>query len=84
MAILGGKGWEQLPRLLATEIQDGDGQVRCTRPRNPVKDLDSLPFPAYDLINMQSYGMGSRTHPLAGSALRRGRGIRPRGGNQGL
>ena len=51
------------PDLKGIVFQDDDGQVRCTQPRNPVKDLDSLPFPAYDLIDMHRYGLGSRNHP---------------------
>ena len=40
-----------------------DGRVVRTPPRGLVGDLDSLPFPAYDLVDMSLYGRGSRNHP---------------------
>lgn len=40
-----------------------DGSVVLTRARNLIADLDDLPLPAYDLIDMASYGRGSRNHP---------------------
>lgn len=32
-----------------------DNQVVATPERDPIKELDSLPFPAYDLINLDDY-----------------------------
>ncbi len=40
-----------------------DGRLIVTPPRGLIDDLDTLPFPAYDLIDMTLYGRGSRNHP---------------------
>lgn len=40
-----------------------DGEVVRTRPRPLITDLDSLPFPAYDLLPVERYGARSRNHP---------------------
>jgi anaerobic magnesium-protoporphyrin IX monomethyl ester cyclase len=32
-----------------------EGKVELTRPRAPIKDLDSLPFPAWDLIDYKKF-----------------------------
>ncbi len=42
---------------------DGDGRVVVTPPRPLIEDLDSLPEPAYDLLDMSNYGRSSRNHP---------------------
>jgi len=39
------------------------GQVETTPPRKLIGNLDSLPLPAYDLVNMASYGHRSHNHP---------------------
>jgi anaerobic magnesium-protoporphyrin IX monomethyl ester cyclase len=44
-------------------FRDGDGRVHSTPHRRLIADLDSLPFPAYDLIDMRRYGENSRNHP---------------------
>jgi radical SAM superfamily enzyme YgiQ (UPF0313 family) len=44
-------------------FRDDAGGICMTPPRRLIEDLDSLPFPAYDLIDMQRYGNGSRNHP---------------------
>ena len=50
-----------------------DDEVVCTGPREPIADLDRLPFPAYDLLPVEAYGRGSRNHPdLAAIELGRG------------
>jgi anaerobic magnesium-protoporphyrin IX monomethyl ester cyclase len=50
-----------------------DGSPIATNPRQPLEDLDRLPFPAYDLLPMECYGRGSRNHPqLAALELSRG------------
>ncbi len=47
--------------------------VRTTAPRALIPDLDTLPFPAYDLLPVERYGAGSRNHPqLASIELGRG------------
>ena len=39
------------------------GSPVLTAPRPLIADLDTLPFPAYDLVDMEHYGHGSRNHP---------------------
>jgi len=50
-------------RIAGLAFRDAAGQIITTPSRDLIGDLDSLPFPAYDLLNMQSYGRGSRNHP---------------------
>lgn len=40
-----------------------DGQTILTQNRSLIKDLDTLPLPAWDLLPMERYGRGSRNHP---------------------
>lgn len=42
---------------------DESGRVMRTPSRALVKDLDELPRPAYDLVDMNDYGRGSHNHP---------------------
>ena len=51
------------PSIAGIAYRDEAGLTKVTPPRPLVDDLDSLPFPAYDLIDMQRYGNGSRNHP---------------------
>ena len=51
--------WASIPGLA---LLDG-GRVVVTPPRTLIADMDSLPFPAYDLVDMAQYGRGSRNHP---------------------
>jgi len=44
-------------------FRGSDGQIRVNAPRELISDLDSLPFPAYELVGMHLYGYGSRNHP---------------------
>jgi radical SAM superfamily enzyme YgiQ (UPF0313 family) len=39
-----------------------DGQIVYTPPRAPIMDMDSLPWPAYDLIDMEAYFSQLLTH----------------------
>lgn len=41
---------------------EGDRHV-ITPARKLIDDLDTLPWPAYDLVDMDRYGRGSRNHP---------------------
>ena len=51
----------------------GEGEVITTPPRPLVSDLDTLPFPAYDLLPVERYGARSINHPcLAAIELSRG------------
>jgi radical SAM superfamily enzyme YgiQ (UPF0313 family) len=50
-----------------------EGEIVHTPPRPLIPDLDSLPFPAYDLLPVEHYGHGSRNHArLAAIELSRG------------
>ena len=61
-----------LRRVRGITFSDGDDAV-FTGWREPLADLDSLPFPAYDLLPIQNYGTGSRNHPdLVSIELSRG------------
>ncbi len=50
-----------------------DGMVRKNQDRELIKDLDTLPFPAYDLLPMSEYGKDSTNHKDY-SAIEHGRG----------
>lgn len=61
-----------LERVNGISFLRGEEAV-TTPPRQPVADLDRLPFPAYDLLPMHRYGARSRNHPrLAAVELSRG------------
>ena len=49
------------------------GSVVMTPPRPLIPDLDTLPFPAYDLLPVERYGAGSLNHPAL-AAIELGRG----------
>jgi len=49
------------------------GQVITTSPRPLIPNLDSLPFPAYDLLPVEHYGARSVNHPRL-AAIELGRG----------
>jgi radical SAM superfamily enzyme YgiQ (UPF0313 family) len=44
-------------------FRGNDGKPIVTPPRLLIDDLDTLPPPAFDLIDMSRYGRGSRNHP---------------------
>jgi anaerobic magnesium-protoporphyrin IX monomethyl ester cyclase len=50
--LLDGADLSSIPGLA---LPDGDGGVVLTPPREPIRDLDSLPLPAYDLVPMELY-----------------------------
>lgn len=52
--------WSGIPGLA---FRDGRGRTVLAPPRALVEDLDALPFPAYDLVDMTRYGRGSHNHP---------------------
>lgn len=74
-----GEGEETITELLEALDQGGDpGQIpglACrqgealvlTDPRPPIQDLDALPFPAWDLVDMREYGR----HPNWNGTLKR-------------
>jgi radical SAM superfamily enzyme YgiQ (UPF0313 family) len=63
--------WELLHALLSGGEVDqvaglayrgSDGQIVRTPARLPITDMDSLPWPAYDLVDMEAYFSQLRTH----------------------
>ncbi len=44
-------------------FRDACGRTVVTPARRLIEDLDALPRPAYDLVDMHGYGRGSRNHP---------------------
>ena len=42
--------------------RDGDGRLARTRPREIIRDLDALPFPAWDLVDVDRYRRIWRSH----------------------
>jgi len=47
--------WARLAAIDGISFRDADGNVVATRPRAPIADLDSLPFPAFHLIPFEKY-----------------------------
>ncbi len=54
-------------------ISFANEKLITTAPRQPVPDLDALPFPAYDLLPVERYGERSLNHPRL-AAIELGRG----------
>lgn len=50
------------PRNIRGIVYQRDGKVVINEPRPLIKDLDSIPFPAYDLINMHNYFATNEPH----------------------
>jgi anaerobic magnesium-protoporphyrin IX monomethyl ester cyclase len=50
-----GRGGDALAQVAGLILLDDTGQVRRTPPRRGRPDLDSLPFPAWDLIDAEAY-----------------------------
>ena len=86
-AIVRGEGEITLTELLSTLESDGDvatvaglalpgesGAVRFTGHRPLIDDLDSLPFPAYDLMPMQKYGTARYLFSPGGVTMHASRG----------
>jgi len=49
----GGKRWEKVPNLM---YRGGDGTFRKSEEQQMyIEDLDSVPYPAYDLVDMEFY-----------------------------
>jgi len=63
---------EDLRRVAGISFS-ADRHVVSTGLRQPLADLDRLPFPAYDLLPVDRYGRGSRNHPDF-AAIELGRG----------
>lgn len=52
--------WQSIAGLA---FRDDNGRIVITPGRSLIENIDTLPFPAYDLVNMKSYGYRSRNHP---------------------
>lgn len=52
--------WSDIPGLA---FRNSSGGITVTPARPLIADLDSLPRPAWDLVDLPSYGQGSRNHP---------------------
>ena len=50
-----------LAEVKGISYRDGE-RILCTGRREPIDDLDALPFPAYDLLPMHRYGASGRNH----------------------
>jgi anaerobic magnesium-protoporphyrin IX monomethyl ester cyclase len=72
MSVLGNARADDLRQVVGISFRDGEETV-FTGWREPMADLDRLPFPAYDLLPVERYGRTSRNHP-AMAAIELGRG----------
>lgn len=60
------------PKARASNLSES-GPIVTTAPRPLLRNLDDLPFPAYDLLPVEAYGASSVNHPrLAAIELSRG------------
>jgi radical SAM superfamily enzyme YgiQ (UPF0313 family) len=77
LARVNGISFLQVPQQAANEgalaRESSSTGVLTTPPRPLLSDLDSLPFPAYDLLPVGSYGARSLNHPHL-AAIEMGRG----------
>lgn len=55
MAHLTGKSDQQLADIQGIAYRDEDGTVHITPPRPVMKALDEMPFPAWDLVDVERY-----------------------------
>lgn len=63
---------DELRNVAGISFLNGE-EVVFTGWREPMADLDRLPFPAYDLLPIERYGSTSRNHPAL-AAIELGRG----------
>jgi radical SAM superfamily enzyme YgiQ (UPF0313 family) len=52
-----------LEAIRGIAFRGAGGRPVVTPPRPLIADMDALPFPAYDLVDMAAYGRSSRNHP---------------------
>lgn len=50
--VVSGKSLEEIKGIA---FKDSEQTIEFTPPREPIRDLDALPYPAYDLFNMEFY-----------------------------
>lgn len=55
LAHLNGKSDKPLSEIEGVAYQDAEGKTQITLPRQVMKNLDELPFPAWDLVDVQKY-----------------------------
>jgi anaerobic magnesium-protoporphyrin IX monomethyl ester cyclase len=60
-ALVGDSGREAKD-IAGLAYRDAGGEVVQTAPRPPILDLESLPWPAYDLVDMEAYFSQLHTH----------------------
>jgi radical SAM superfamily enzyme YgiQ (UPF0313 family) len=63
--LVGSSGWGGSDALKAVDglcLRDEDGRVVRTGPRTIIRQLDSLPFPAWDLVDVERYRSTWRSH----------------------
>ncbi|GAB4250076.1 MAG: radical SAM protein [Acidobacteriota bacterium] len=53
-ALATGGRLEEIPGLA---FKNRDGEIRRSRPRPPIEDVDSIPIPAYDLLDLDRYAV---------------------------
>lgn len=54
---------EKWKNIAGLSFPSASGAIVTTRPRPLIENLDDLPFPAYELLDMPGYGRASRNHP---------------------
>ena len=56
-------GWrDAVKQIDGLWLRDGDGSIVRTRPREIIRALDALPFPAWDLVDVDRYRAVWRSH----------------------
>ncbi|MEM2093622.1 MAG: radical SAM protein [Candidatus Bathyarchaeia archaeon] len=65
-----GRPPQSLEEIKGIGFRKKNGQAKTTQPRPPIKDLDSLPYPARHLLPMKVYFEAVREMPLRGEINR--------------
>ncbi|PJF39154.1 MAG: radical SAM protein, partial [Phototrophicales bacterium] len=55
LAVLSGETEAALENVAGLAYRDTEGNIRVTPPRPVIKNLDDLPFPSWDLVDIQRY-----------------------------
>jgi radical SAM superfamily enzyme YgiQ (UPF0313 family) len=58
----GDRAWNPIAAIRGLAYRGQDGEVVRTPPRPPIAGMDSLPWPAYDLVDMEAYFSQHHTH----------------------
>jgi len=59
--------WDRLAQIDGITFRDAAGEIVTTRPRAQIRDLDALPWPARDAIDVDRYVSTWREHHARGS-----------------